>query len=244
MYYLYIDESGDPGNYRDQNGEIILRSSRYFTLAGIIVDDEVRDQFHEEHQKILSTYFSRFTLPQNFKLHFNSLRMQNKFPYDSLTENERLALENDVLSIILNLDCKLLSITLDLDYHAQRYEEPVWPTSLVLLYILQRFQRFCNSKNSDGKAIFERFTNSMRDKVKKEWKKLASFSTFIQPTQWPDLEKIENGDPSQQPILAYADFFGYLPYEKKNATTRWENFIPKYYNFNERQFISGFVEIP
>ena len=73
MYRLYLDESGDPGNYRDQNGDVILRSSRFYTLAGILVDNNVKKQFEDEYQKIMTAYFSRFpTLPQNFKLHFNS----------------------------------------------------------------------------------------------------------------------------------------------------------------------------
>ena len=104
---------------------------------------------------------------------------------------------------------------MDLDYHCQHYSQPVWPTALALLYLLQRFQRFCDTQTSNGTAIYERFSNSMRDKVKREWKKLASYSSFIQPTVWPDLEKVQNGNPSTQPILAYADFFGFLPYEKK-----------------------------
>ncbi|MEX0656681.1 MAG: DUF3800 domain-containing protein [Nitrosopumilaceae archaeon] len=242
MYYLYIDESGDPGDYRDENGKIILRSSRYFTLAGIIVNDEVQSQFHEQYERIKSVYFGRFTLPANFKLHFNSLRMQNKFPYDKLTEDERLSLEDDVLTTILSLDCKLLSVTLDLDYHCQKYSNPVWPTALALLYILERFQYFIDEQNSSGVSIFERFTNSMRDKVKREWKILNSYPSFPKPTKWPDLEKVENGDPVKQPILAFADFFGYLPFIRKTSIANWEKFIPQYYRFSER-FMSGNVEV-
>jgi hypothetical protein len=85
MYYLYLDESGDPGPYRDGDGKVILRSSRFFTLAGILVNDAVKKQFEDEYKKIMSTYFNRFTIPSGFKLHFNSLRMQKKYPYDSLT---------------------------------------------------------------------------------------------------------------------------------------------------------------
>lgn len=245
MYYLYIDESGDPGKYRDGNGNVILRSSRFYTLAGILVNDSVKNQFEVEYQKIMSVYFSRFpNIPQGFKLHFNSLRMQKKFPYDSLTEKERLQLEHDVLKAILNLDCKVMSITLDLDYHYRQYREPIWPVALALLYALERFEEFQREYNTTGLSIFEKFSNSMRDKVTREWKKLQDIPNFPHPNPWPDLNSVKNGDPCADHILAFADFFGYIPYFRKKAIEDWNTFVPKYHKFYERNFKSWNVEFP
>jgi hypothetical protein len=244
MYYLYLDESGDPGPYRDGDGQVILRSSRFFTLSGILVNDDVKKQFEDEYKKIMSTYFNRFTIPPGFKLHFNSLRMQKKYPYDSLTENERLSLENDVLSTVLNLDCKTMSITLDLDHHYQQYENPVWPVALALLYALERFDDFKIQNQVDGVAIFEKFTNSMRDKVQREWNKLRGIANFPHADPWPDLDLVKNGDPCLEPILAYADFFGYIPYFRKKAIADWNTFTRKYHDFYERNFISWNAEYP
>lgn len=245
MYYLYLDESGDPGQYRDGNGKIILRSSRFYTLAGILVNEDVKNQFENEYKKIMTVYFSRFpNLPSNFKLHFNSLRMQKKFPYDSLTEKERLNLENDVLSTILNLDCKVMSITLDLDFHYRQYTNPIWPVALALLYSLQRFEDFKKQSNVEGFVVFEKFTNSMRDKVSKEWKRLQDIPKFPKPEPWPDLNLVHNGDPCKEHILAYADFFGFIPYFRKKAIADWNTFTHKYPNFYERNFISWNAENP
>lgn len=132
MYYLYLDESGDAGNPRGTDGNFILRSTRYFTLAGIIVDEGVRTQFHSEYQKIMSLYFSKFTLPTNFKLHYNSLRMQKKYPYDQLSQKEVLELEHDIFKTISMHECHLLSVTIDLDYHYRKYSKPIWPVALVV----------------------------------------------------------------------------------------------------------------
>lgn len=245
MYYLYLDESGDPGRYRDDDGDVILRSSRFYTLAGILVNEEVKCQFENEYKKIISTYFSRFTnLPQNFKLHFNSLRMQKKYPYDDLTEDERLNLENDVLTTVLNLDCKTMSITLDLDHHYRQYSNPIWPVALALLYALERFDDFKQENSVSGEAIFEKFTNSMRDKVKLEWNKLKDIPAFPKPNPWPDLDLVKNGDPCAEPILAYADFFGYIPYFRKKAIADWNTFTSKYHKFYERNFVSWNAEYP
>ena len=40
--YLYIDESGIPGNPIDKNGLLKPRTPRVFCLGGIIVDEQQR----------------------------------------------------------------------------------------------------------------------------------------------------------------------------------------------------------
>lgn len=39
-HFLYIDESGDPANPIDKQGQRKLRSSLIFCLGGILVNDE------------------------------------------------------------------------------------------------------------------------------------------------------------------------------------------------------------
>lgn len=241
---MFLDESGKPSEYRDATGTIRPESTRYFTLAGIVVNDEVRAQFGIEYERTMRKYFSRFNpLPSNFKLHYNSLRMQKKHPYDKLSRLEMFNLESDMFQTISRLDCKLLSVTIDLDYHYSQYTEPVWPVALALLYILERLQYFTDEHSSPWQAVYERFTNGMRDKVRKEWAKLQSNPHFPKPTIWPNLRLVVNGDPTTEPMLPYADFFGYLPYERKTSDAKWSTHIPKYYNFVADKFHTGNVEI-
>jgi hypothetical protein len=145
---------------------------------------------------------------------------------------------------MLNLDCKTMSITIDLDCHYQQYKNPVWPVALALLYALERFDDFKIQNKVDGVAIFEKFTNSMRDKVQLEWNKLRDIANFPHADPWPDLDLVKNGDPCLEPILAYADFFGYIPYFRKKAIADWNTFIRKYHDFYEKNFISWNVEYP
>lgn len=69
MYYLYIDESGDSGDYLDESNKIIEGSSKYFTLAGIIVDDTLKIDLDNKINSISDKYFSTISLPKNFKIH-------------------------------------------------------------------------------------------------------------------------------------------------------------------------------
>lgn len=73
MYYLYLDESGAS---RDIH-ELILNSNevtcKFFTIGGIIVNDESKTHFKSGYDIILKTYFDS-ELPNKFKLHFDELR--------------------------------------------------------------------------------------------------------------------------------------------------------------------------
>ena len=104
MYYLYLDESGKPARHRDENGNILLENSRYFTLGGIAVNKDSREKFQEAFHTIMSTYFSGITLDEKFKLHYNSLRML-KSPFDVLSRKQILQLEHDVFDAIFSIDC-------------------------------------------------------------------------------------------------------------------------------------------
>ena len=247
MYHLYIDESGDEGDYLDENENVIDGSSRYFTLGGIIVNDSDDQKFVDAYNDIITNYFSGITLPSNFKLHYHPLRNKHS-PYDQLKDEDRWKIPNDVFDIIKNLDCHLLSVTIDLDNHCKRYPNPVNPRAYALLLILERFQYFVEEQGSTGRAIYERFNAKMRKKAEMELKWLKKIPTFPTPTNLSRLNKhVESGDPTAQPILNFADFFAYLPYLRREsngkATKRWDEINFKYYNFNGGWLKTGWVEL-
>ena len=67
---------------------------------------------------------------------------------------------------------------------------------------------------------------------------LASF-TRINP-------HIQNGDPTQQPILNFADFFAHLPYTYKTSgqySPYYELIMHKYFNLQGSRFHTGKVEL-
>lgn len=243
MYYLYIDESGDPGDYRDKNEKIILRSSRYFTLGGIIVDEQVRSQFYSKYAEIIGKYFTGINLPTSFKLHYNPLRM-NIPPYDKLSRQQKLELEDEVLSTIKTLNCNLLSVTIDLESHCEKYSSPAHPTAYALIVMLERFQYFLGQKDSKGLVTYERFNSTLRKKVAIEAKWLREKYGFPTPTNLDDLQKlVNNGDPTKEPMLQFADFFAYIPWIRKTSKGVWEKFIDRYHNFYGAKFVTGNVEI-
>lgn len=246
MYYLYIDESGDVGDYRDKIGQTIQGSSRYFTLAGIIVNDVARVQFETEFDKLIAETFDGITLPSNFKLHYQPMR-QKQNPYDQLPDELRWNISDSIFRWIQNADCHLLSVTIDLDKHCQ-YKNPADPRAYSLLLLLERFQYFLEDYGDNGIAIYEKFNSKMRKKAEIEQRWLKQIPSFPVPTSLNLLkEKVRNGDPSKEPMLQIADFFAYVPWIKQmsngQATRRFYQILTKYYNLGTTPFTTGFVEI-
>lgn len=246
LYYLYIDESGDTGDYRAPNGTIIEGSSRYFTLGGIIVDDQLRIDFENKVNQLVRETFLDISLPKNFKLHYQPLR-QKAYPYDHISDQTRWAIPEKVFSWIRNSNCRLLSVTIDLDKHCQ-YERPVDPRAYALLLILERFQYFLEDNHETGIAIYEKFNAKLRKKAENELRWLRNIPTFPKPTNFSLLDgKVRNGDPMTEPVLQIADFFAYLPWLKKTtdgkATDKFDSVVDKYYNLGGGTFRKGLVEI-
>ena len=247
MYYLHLDESGDPRRYRDKNGNLIFRSTRYFTLAGIIVTEETKTEFHKEYKRIVMKYFKGIKLTAKFKLHYNKLRM-NIPPFDELTRKQKWELENDVFNAIQNINCKVMSVTINTETHFPRYENngqrPVHPTAYALYLIRERFQYFLQGKGGTGKVIYESYKAPFRKKMELETKWLLRHENFPHPTAFTSQDPtVEDGDPTKEPMLAFADFFAYLSWSRKTDIKNWEEFYQKYYDPNNYSSYAGNVEI-
>ena len=246
MFYLYIDESGDTGDYKRPDGSIIIGSSKYFTLAGIIVSEQSRIEFEKEFDQLINETFEDVTLPQNFKLHYHPLRNKRP-PYDQISDEKRWNIPNSIFKWIENGDCDLLSVTIDLDKHCE-YERPADPRAYALLLLLERFQYFLEDQTDIGIAIYEKFNAKMRKDVERDQRWLQKISTFPVPIKLDLLAgNVINGNPSKEPLLQIADFIAYAPWIKKmseeKATKRFSQIVLKYYNLGDVKSRSGFVEL-
>ena len=234
-YHLYLDESGDLGKYRDKKGRVIPGSSRYFTLAGIIVEEGNRRKMENRTNHIVYSYFNKKLRRGNFKLHFSPLR-NKQFPYNQLSGHQRNKLTNEVFSIIEKSDCFLLSVTVDLEKHYSNNVNPFNPQAYVMLLMLERFQGFLEKKNGHGKVIYEKFDKKMRKNVRQTMREVREGLRHLHYKELGNIkEPIENGNPKTQPILQLVDFFAYAVWikEKKKREGRLDSIKHKYFRLNE-----------
>ncbi len=244
MFFLYIDESGDPGRYLDANRNPIPGSSERFTLGGIIVDEDARCNMSMDVTALALSFFPQPTVDKT-KLHYQQL-IQKAPPYDSLSDSGRLHLADGMFGIIRDSPCMLLSVTIDLANHFTQYRHPINPKAYAMLIMLERFQDFLASEGSQGIAIYERISRRERKRLKGTMKRLKEVLAFRRHVELNNIVgDIQSGDPLKEPILQLADFFAYATqimyntnYEKKR---RWESIKEKYYNLDGGYFYSGNV---
>ena len=223
FYYLYIDESGNTGEYKDKDNPNIDGTSKFFTLAGIIVDRDEQKNMEDKTNNMIDSYFDRESLDKNFKLHYNPLRNKEP-PYDQLSDEKRYRLTNDAFNIIKKSDCVLLSVTINLEQHYRKYDNPVNPQAYAMLIMLERFQDFLEEKNGEGKAIYERFNKKTRKKVEYA---MEGLRVSLRLRHYKELSNIrghvENGDPKIHPILQLADFFAYVEWIRRTTDFKKED---------------------
>lgn len=207
LFTLFLDESGDDGDYYNILGSPIQGSSKFLTVGGIMVQDKNIQRFESLHKTILEKYFvdKGIELESNFKLHYSSLK-RNKKPYNRFNFEEKCELAHDIFEGFQNIDSSLFFCTIDIKNHCDRYTKPVNPKSYALLVCYEKFEMFKDEQSSSGKVVYEEF-NHIRHKVGEDLKTLFSYNTFPNPLNLSNIEKnIISGKPSKYPILQFADF--------------------------------------
>lgn len=239
MYTLYLDESGDEGDYDINNNNQKDGSSRYFTLGGIIVNDEVKSKFENKINEIKSKHFPHLEELHNFKLHYFELR-EGRYPFNSMDKSKRKKIADDVFRVIGDneTECYLLSATIDLHKHCEQYKKgiPIKPRAYSLILIKERYQYFLEEKKSRGKIIYEEYDNNLRKHVQYAYDYLNRTNFHF----YSKLENIDgdviNGNPLKEILLQFADFAVYPAYRKckscNTQTRRFDEISHKYYNLN------------
>ncbi len=248
MYHLFIDESGDAGDHLDKDGKVIEGSSKYFTLGGIIVHESLVKNINQKIDCIIEKYFKNIQLPKNFKLHYHKLR-HGRFPYSELSHEKRKQMSDEVFDIIKESECTLLSVTINLDRHCDRYKEKAAnPMAYSMLIMLERFQDFLEDVDDEGIAIYEQFNHRLRRKVEHTWNWLKGALSFRHHKELDNIRgHVKNGDPKTDPILQVSDFFAFSAWTKVTSSNkrsdRWNSIKHKYYKLDHGWYKEGNVEI-
>ena len=212
------------------------------------MNDNSKHQFEQAHDSVITEHFTDkgVTLPDKFKLHYSELREGRK-PYHQLG-NGRRRLADDVFAAIKNIDCNLISASINKVSHHERYAGPFGVRAFTLLVCRQRFQCFLEERNDVGRIVYERFTTTQRRRIMPEMRQLQdSVAWYFSPDLYKISSRIGSGDPLVEKILQFADFFVYAPHiklvTKDEKRRRFEEIIHKYYNFNGSWRKRGFVVI-
>ncbi len=227
MQILYLDASGDPGEYKQKN-------SKHFALVGIAVTPELSYSISREIRSIINLHFEGLNPDERPKeLHYNHL-IQTKYPYNKI--NAR-ALADDVFQIILKSDVTLFAMIINKEQHYSKYVRP-WPVREVALEaMINRFERFLRRKNDIGMMVYDSespFINKTLTELFEGFKKDGT--AFVYPEHI--LDTVFFAPSETAPMLQVADFCAYAFFSKyeHNKMERYDQIKSKLDEYGERLF--------
>jgi hypothetical protein len=151
MYFMYIDQSGDPGNLIIEKGK---ENSKHYILAGLIVPVTDWNTCFERIKKLRRELKNLYGLPVREEIHANELiRIQKKKPYRKIVKRKRIALLKHFVSSIPNIFSKgkIVTICFEKDKISpigfKNYEEMAWNR------LLQRYDNYLKNEKMYGIVI-------------------------------------------------------------------------------------------
>lgn len=225
MFILYLDASGDPGQFTGKN-------SRYYVLAGLACKPEISHQTTTQVPRVLGKYFGG-SIPAPRELHYSRL-IQKKFPYNKI---DAKSLADDIFDVMVGLDCVLFSMVLNKERHWLQYVRPLPPEEHMLEAMVNRFQWFLERKREVGMLVADS-AGTPSDKAM-----LDVFEKFkADGTQFKQLRNIVDTvffTPSHtSTTLQLVDFCAYAVFSKyeRGKDERFKQIQPKLDEYGLREF--------
>ena len=153
-----------------------------------------------------------------------------------------------MFELIKKSDCRMLSVTINLERHCRKYGIPADPKAYAILIMMERFQDFLEEQGAQGRAIYEKFNKKSRKKAERTIRGLKEVLRFRHYRELNNIRgNVQNGDPKTSPILQLADFFAYAVWIKSTSAgaskDRWLSVRHKYYRLDHGWYKAGNVEI-
>jgi len=212
MYFMYVDESGDPGGHK--------HSSPHFILSALIVSENEWDKHLEKLKKFRKSLKNTYGLNQRTEVHSKELvRPNNNVEYKRISKTDRMNLLKDYASqipsifdtgYILNVCLKKSEFEHDVDFF-----ELAWSR------LLQRYDTFLKKEVKDKGVIVSDDTSSL--KLMRLHRKMRVYNPIpshytIMPYNAPIdsiIEDVFSRDSKHSYFVQSVDVIAYLLYNKE-----------------------------
>jgi len=222
VYILYLDASGDPGQYRGKN-------TKYFVLGGIACKPEVSFECSKKLNTLLEKYFPDPTIRPK-KVHSHSLRT-NRYPWNQI-DGQKFA--DELFNLITSSDITIFSMIIDKEAHWKQYVSPIEPYNLTLEMMMGRYEWFLERNKDIGIVVSDRENSALMDSL------IILFERFKEKgTEFKKLKAIIDTiffAPSYTcPVLQTVDFCSYAVFSKYeyNNLNRYNQIKTKFDPYGE-----------
>lgn len=139
MYFMYIDESGDPG--------IKSSISNYFVLSGLIVQEKDWLRLFNDFIELRRKQFQKYKLPVRAEIHAGAMINGRLADNHNIQKNDRFMILRTVLDWLASNDrIRIISVVVDKTNFSSAEEvfEFAWKN------LIQRFENFLEHTNRDN----------------------------------------------------------------------------------------------
>lgn len=157
MYFVYIDESGQPGGFDSLNQKMKSGASRYFTLAGILIpaDDTIKLQNNLKSLKI------QHNLPTDKEFKWNA-----KYSQFGIDKETYISYREGIVQLINEYKNSVIAAVIDKDEaYKKNYindHHDVYVQALHL--IMERVQKEMNDRDLSKEPVMFMFDSRKNDK--------------------------------------------------------------------------------
>jgi len=233
---MYVDESGDPGNYISEPGRI---NSRHFILSGLILPISDWNRCLERLKNLRAALREQFGLLVRTEVHSVELiRIHRMTAYSKIRKTQRLKLLETYISALPNIFStgKIINICYDKQKISHEgfidYSDKAWNR------LLQRYDTFLKHENAQGIVIPDT-TNEMQ--IAKLLRKMRVFNPI--PSHFGgSYQRLTDSiveDPflresSQSYFIQSVDVIAHCLYRKEFQKTSLRKYnVHKYFNYLE-----------
>jgi len=153
MYFLYVDESGDPG---------LDGGTDHYVLLGVAIVEDIVNALARELQRVVQQYPAM----RGGELHFRKL-VRGEEPFDRLSKQDRWRLADDVFNTIAQADVTLFAVVVNKRRHTARYSFPRRPDLLALEFLVERFDIFLQRKKALGCVVYDSKGKAADDELRR-----------------------------------------------------------------------------
>lgn len=206
MYFLYVDESGDPG---------YGSSCRHFVMLGAILHESKWKNLTAQIRAIKKKFFSGNV--DLIEMHYYNLR-RAKPPFDKLNKSQRTKLAEEIFALIGSYDLTLLAVVIDKEKHRLKYRFPGTPDLLSFELLIERFDMFLDrqqekDKTEKGIVVFDTKTRWQDRKLRELQDSFHRKGTSARQIN-NIIETIFFVPSESSPIVQISDFCAYAAFSK------------------------------
>lgn len=142
MYIIFLDESGQPGGFDNEKNELVKNTSKYFTLAGFMIDGNNILKI----QKQLSKIKNKYNMDSNHEIKWHTNYSKDGLNYEQYDE-----MRKEITELISRYKNSVISVVMDKERCYKNKDYIDTPNDLYATALHLLMERYSMQVNNSGR---------------------------------------------------------------------------------------------